>query len=166
MKKIKILTIIIFIMTPLINCFGQTNQQTPFDWEKRYNEIIAEYDQKIVSSPNNPNYYYTRGDTKLKIKDFTGAISDFNKTILISPNYAIAYSNRGYSKFILEDYRGAIEDFTKAIDNEIYDGKDTYFYRGIAKLKLKQKDSGCLDLSKAGELGNSDAYELIKKYCN
>jgi len=31
---------------------------------------------------------------------------------------------------------------------------------------LGQKDSGCLDLSKAGELGYFKAYETIKKYCN
>jgi len=31
---------------------------------------------------------------------------------------------------------------------------------------LGQKDSGCLDLSKAGELGKSIAYEAIKKHCN
>ncbi len=37
---------------------------------------------------------------------------------------------------------------------------------GVAKLGLGQKDSGCLDLSKAGELGFDKAYESIKKYCN
>jgi len=31
---------------------------------------------------------------------------------------------------------------------------------------LGQKDSGCLDLSKAEELGHSEAYEAIEKYCN
>jgi hypothetical protein len=33
-------------------------------------------------------------------------------------------------------------------------------------IQLKQIDSGCLDFSKAGELGYTLAYELIKKYCN
>jgi hypothetical protein len=28
------------------------------------------------------------------------------------------------------------------------------------------KDSGCLDLSKAGELGYENAYEKIRKLCN
>lgn len=40
-----------------------------------------------------------------------------------------------------------------------------YYYRGIAKLNSNQIDSGCLDLSKAGELGYKEAYVLIKKYC-
>ena len=43
--------------------------------------------------------------------------------------------------------------------------KDAYYRRGLAKLYIKEKDSGCLDLSKAGELGDSRAYEEIQKYC-
>ena len=38
--------------------------------------------------------------------------------------------------------------------------------RGYAKLNLNQKDSACLDFSKAGELGYEKAYEEIKKFCN
>ena len=30
---------------------------------------------------------------------------------------------------------------------------------------LKDKEKGCIDLSKAGELGVEDAYSVIKKYC-
>ena len=41
-----------------------------------------------------------------------------------------------------------------------------YLNRGASKIMLGQKDSGCLDLSKAGELGDTKAYGLIKKYCN
>ncbi len=43
---------------------------------------------------------------------------------------------------------------------------DAYYGRGVAKLGLGWKESGCLDLSKAGELGYSKAYEAIRKYCN
>ena len=34
-----------------------------------------------------------------------------------------------------------------------------------AAMYLKDNEKGCLDLSKAGELGVSDAYTVIKKYC-
>ena len=43
---------------------------------------------------------------------------------------------------------------------------DAYHDRGLAKILLGQKDSGCLDFSKAGELGHAQAYEAIKKNCN
>jgi len=41
-----------------------------------------------------------------------------------------------------------------------------YYHRGLAKILLGQKDNGCLDLSKAGELGSAKAYEAIKNFCN
>jgi len=41
-----------------------------------------------------------------------------------------------------------------------------YYHRGISRIKLGRKDSGCLDLSKAGELGYFEAYESIKEFCN
>ncbi len=41
-----------------------------------------------------------------------------------------------------------------------------YMTRGMAKIKLNQIEDGCLDLSKAGELGMADAYEEIKRSCN
>ncbi len=43
---------------------------------------------------------------------------------------------------------------------------DAYHDRGFATLLLRQKDSGCLDLSKAGELGHAEAHEAFKEYCN
>ena len=56
-------------------------------------------------------------------------------------------------------------DYTKAIELNPKDA-DSYNNRGLLKLSLGQKDSGCLDLSKAGELGNEVAYDAIKKFCN
>jgi len=40
--------------------------------------------------------------------------------------------------------------------------EEYYNNGGLSKLLLGQKDSGCLDLSKAGELGFMDAYDAIK----
>ena len=40
-----------------------------------------------------------------------------------------------------------------------------YFIRGVMKVSINQVDSGCLDLSKSGELGFAPAYEEIKNSC-
>ena len=40
-----------------------------------------------------------------------------------------------------------------------------YYNSGLAKMKLKQTDSGCMDFSKAGELGLAEAYDAILEYC-
>jgi len=86
-------------------------------------------------------------------------------TILAYSQTAEDYFNSGIAKNQLQDYRGAIQDFTKAIElNPNF--TVAYFSRGIAKIGLAQKVSGCLDLSKAGEMGFALAYKAIKVYCN
>jgi hypothetical protein len=38
--------------------------------------------------------------------------------------------------------------------------------RGILRIDFGDQKNGCLDLSKAGELGDLKAYEVIKEKCN
>ena len=71
---------------------------------------------------------------------------------------------RGFVKFELEDFRGAISDYNICVEINPKEAK-AYLNRGIAKGFLGLFESGCLDFSKAGELGSAMAYELIKKYC-
>ena len=42
---------------------------------------------------------------------------------------------------------------------------DAYYNRGLVLIYLKDKEKGCIDLSRAGELGVSEAYSVINKYC-
>jgi hypothetical protein len=42
---------------------------------------------------------------------------------------------------------------------------DVYYFRGLTKEILGQKDDGCLDFSKAGELGFAQAYDRIREDC-
>ena len=62
------------------------------------------------------------------------------------------------------EHINSIESYTKAIDLYPYMG-DAYFNRGLVLIYLKDKEKGCIDLSRAGELGVQDAYGVIKKYC-
>ena len=79
--------------------------------------------------------------------------------------FLYTYFNIGIAKADKGDNVGAISEYSKAID---IDPKFAiaYFYRGLVKLKLKQKNKACLDFSKAGELGYEMAYETINKSCN
>ena len=64
-----------------------------------------------------------------------------------------------------KDYLGAINDFSKAIELEP-DFAEAYFNRGLTRIFLDDMEGGSLDLSKAGELGLTEAYNVIKRYCN
>ena len=72
--------------------------------------------------------------------------------------------NRAIAKNLIADYQGAINDCNKVIQlnpNKPY----AYLNRGIAKIMLKQYDSGCFDLEKAEEFGLTDAADFKKEYC-
>ena len=42
---------------------------------------------------------------------------------------------------------------------------DAYYNRGLVQIYLKDKEKGCIDLSRAGELGVAESYRVISKYC-
>ena len=43
---------------------------------------------------------------------------------------------------------------------------DAYFNRGLVLIYLKDREKGCIDLSRAGELGVEGAYGVISRYCD
>ena len=59
---------------------------------------------------------------------------------------------------------GALENYNHAIRLYPYMG-DAYYNRGLVLIYLKDKEKGCIDLSRAGELGVAEAYGVISKYC-
>ena len=60
---------------------------------------------------------------------------------------------------------GAIAQYTKAID--LYPSlAEAWYNRGLVLIYVQDKEKGCLDLSKAGELGIGDAYNVISRYCD
>ncbi len=133
------------------------------------------YFNKLISIDSKSNYshdkmsdysFFLRGVAKHNLQDYRGAIADYSKAIEIDPNYAEAYFKRGNAKYDFQDYKGAIADYSRAIEINPRYASDAYYNRGLAKIILGQIDSGCMDLSKAGELGFEEAYDMIRKFCN
>jgi tetratricopeptide (TPR) repeat protein len=96
--------------------------------------------------------------------DNRGAMLDYNKAIEINPKFVLGYLNRSLLKGKLKDYQGAIDDLSRVIGIEPKNAA-AYLYRGMAKNESGQKESGCLDIKKAAELGLALAKEALLKYC-
>jgi tetratricopeptide (TPR) repeat protein len=111
------------------------------------------------------------GNTRARVKDqvsrsydYDDAISDMETAAQIMPDLPYLYFNLGNLYCLSKEHVKSIENYTKAIELYGYMG-DAYFNRGLVLIYLKDKDKGCVDLSRAGELGVQDAYSVIKKYC-
>jgi tetratricopeptide (TPR) repeat protein len=126
---------------------------------------MKDYNIAIEKNPKFADAYFARGNVKMKLQDYYGAIADFTSCISINENNIEAYFNRGRAKQFLQAYEDAINDCTKII--QIHPkNMDAYFMRGVLRIEFGDMKNGCLDLSKAGELGDVKAYEMIKEKCN
>ena len=111
------------------------------------------------------------GNTRARVKDqvsrqydYSDAIRDMKAAAEVVPDIPYIYYNLGNLYCLSSEHINSIENYTKAISLYPYMG-DAYFNRGLVLIYLKDKEKGCIDLSRAGELGVQDAYSVIKKYC-
>jgi tetratricopeptide (TPR) repeat protein len=100
-----------------------------------------------------------------KILDYEDIIKDYESILYMNPRFIFAWFNMANTKVKKKDYLGAINDYSKAIELEP-DFAEAYFNRGLTRIFLNDMEGGSLDLSKAGELGLTEAYNVIKRYCN
>ena len=137
---------------------------------EKFKEAIYDFTKVIntksnVSKIQRAQSYKSRGEAKNQLKDVFGAMEDLNMAILLAPSLKASYLVRGNIYFNKKNYSLALKDYNKvlSIDNNDI---DALINRAKIKLKLNDRKGGCLDLSRAGELGSDEAYELIEVFCN
>ena len=161
---------------------------------KQYTNAVNTYTSAIHASPTNPFVYLNRATTQAEMIDFISsiesayqrisiesdparqlhnrttrtynydeAIADLTKAIKLYPGFAYAYYNRANLLALSGKLPEAFEDYTKAIElNPNF--AEAYYNRGLIQIYMKDTRKGCLDISKAGELGIEEAYEVLKTY--
>jgi tetratricopeptide (TPR) repeat protein len=104
-------------------------------------------------------------DQREELPDFSQVIADLDKVIRVNPKFSIAYYNRGNTKNRRRDFQGAVNDYTAALALNP-DFAEAYYNRAITLIYFNHTREACYDLSKAGELGIKEAYNVIKRFCN
>jgi tetratricopeptide (TPR) repeat protein len=134
-----------------------------------YKGSIDDYTKALEIDPNDYTTFGRRGWAKFYLHDYTGAITDLDKAVSGSKDKFRYCNFRGQAKFKLKDYDGAITDFSSVISSWSSDKEQknkALYWRGVSKIITGQKESGCLDLKKAGKSGFPDAEAAMKLYCN
>ena len=98
-----------------------------------------------------------------RIYNYDDAIADLNSAAKLSPDLAYIYYNRANLLVMSDRLPEAFDDYTHAIALNPHFA-EAYYNRGLVQIYMKDTRKGYLDISKAGELGISAAYELINKY--
>jgi len=97
--------------------------------------------------------------------DYTAAIDDMLSASEKAPDFPYIYYNLGNLYCLSGDLPSSVSNYSRAIELYPY-LKEAYFNRGLVQIFLKDKEKGCQDISKAGELGVAESYSVIKKYCS
>ncbi len=161
---------------------------------KQYTNAVNSYTAAIQASPTNPFVYLNRATTQAEMIDFISsiesayqrisiesdparqlhnrtsrtynydeAIADLTKAIKLYSGFSYAYYNRANLLALSGKLPEAYDDYTKAIElNPNF--AEAYYNRGLIQIYMKDTRKGCLDISKAGELGIEEAYEVLKVY--
>jgi tetratricopeptide (TPR) repeat protein len=95
---------------------------------------------------------------------YSEAIANFGILEKKLPDLAVIPYNIGNTYLLMEQLDLAIAEFDKAINLEPRFA-EAWFNRGLAKLIKGEKQGGCFDISKSGELGLNQAYSIIQRFC-
>ena len=163
---------------------------------RNYKSALDAYDKAIERDPGFALAYFNRANTKLEMAEeldqaetpmggitfgttfqpgrqqpkeplpaYRDVIADYDKVIELNPDLSFAWFNRANVKAKIADYTGALEDYNKAIELE-GNLAQAYYNRALILIFMRNSGPACKDLSRAGELGLKNAYNLIKRYCS
>ena len=161
---------------------------------KQFTNSVNTLSSAILINPTNPFLYLNRSTTRAEMIDFISsidnsyqrisidsdpanrlrnsgvrqynyddAIADINQAIKLFPDFAYSYYNRANLHAISGRLPDAYDDYTRAIELNPNFG-EAYYNRGLVQIFMRDTHKGCLDLSKAGELGIEESYETLKHY--
>ena len=154
-----------------------------------YTSSVADLDKAVALAPDFVLGYYVRAiakSKKIKIEELIckevaaqsfdansveniesygelmHILEDWDKVISLRPRMAIAYYNKATVLIARGDIAGAITEYDKVISLEPYMG-EAYYNRGYAYLKQGEVEKAQADFSKAGELGVTSAYDMLRE---
>lgn len=99
-----------------------------------------------------------------RVVDYSEVLADYRKCLEMDPSFVFALFNIANVYVKSEKIDQAIETYTQVITMD-KDIAEAYFNRGLLYIYTGRKAEANADLSKAGELGIVEAYNIIKRYC-
>lgn len=145
--------------------FGRANTQS-----KMVDIILSlpdfsEHQQEVFTLHKRSGQKKSQTSTPKQIHDYDQILRDYQKVIELNPRFVFALFNRANIYCKIAEYDKAEADYNRVIELNP-DFAEAYFNRGLICIYKDEIEKAALNLSKAGELGIPDAYNVIKRYCN
>ncbi|MBO4447439.1 MAG: tetratricopeptide repeat protein [Bacteroidales bacterium] len=129
-------------------------------------DFIASMEKNVqtITLDDKGNTRANLGDATTHSYDYSEAIADIEEALEILPDLPYLHYNLANLQCLSSKLVEAVSNYGQAIS--LYPGMgDAFYNRGLVLIFLKDKEKGCIDLSRAGELGVAEAYSVISKYC-
>ena len=128
-----------------------------------YNKILL-FEGKVT--PLNYKFstvYNNKAYCLVELGNFKSALPLVEKALRLDETEWYIWDTSGELNYRLGQFQKCIDDMDNALI--IQKNNNSYFYRGLAKIKLGKKTEGCEDLKSSQELGKKEAFLELGKYC-
>jgi tetratricopeptide (TPR) repeat protein len=158
--------------------------------ESGFHEAAVKDYATVIANTSNPvqitmQAYTNRSLSRITLNDYAGALQDCDSVLARDPRSSNALFSRATVKKLQKNYLGGIADLTQILKNNPqdvngflnatslvqsqlsesrFDNATAFFNRAGLRLGLGDTAGACLDWTKAIELGNLDAADVLVRY--
>ena len=119
--------------------------------------------ETLMSATINDNFYYIRHQTEIQGRLYQQALNDINRAIQMNPQEILYHAEKSSLEIRVGMYDQAIQTADECIKLDS-NNSDGYLFKGLAQCLKGDKAEGIKNLTKAKDLGDTQADALIEKY--
>jgi tetratricopeptide (TPR) repeat protein len=131
--------------------------------DQRFKEALTEYSNAVKLDPINPDAYFWRARTLIKMRQFDKALTDLQKSVKLNPRHSKALDNLGWIYMMRGEYDESISYLNKSIQLQPDNGW-AHYTRGHIYLKIGDRQKGLIDAEKACKMGYQDGCKIFNQH--
>jgi len=131
--------------------------------ENQLKEALQEFNLAIETHPENPEAYFWRARTFIRLEQYDKAIADLKTVVNLKPRYSPAYDNLGWLFMRRNDYDESLSNLNRSIELKPDNGW-AHFMRGRVFFKKGDFQKAVEDAETACKLGYKDGCHDAKRY--
>lgn len=130
---------------------------------RKYDEAFLFFDEAVRQHPKSAVAYGYRGKCQLIQQNYYSAIYDLTQALSRDNTLADCYLDRGIAYYHTQEYALAFREFDKAVWHFRDEQPDTYRWRALARMQLRQLPQAENDLRRAVSLGDENSFHILLK---
>lgn len=128
---------------------------------RNFEEAHHFFDNAVHQYPKSAVAYAYRGKCQLVQENYFSAIYDLTQAINWDNTLADCYLDRGIAYYKTAEFEQAFREFDKAVWHFRDEQPDSYRWRALARIELRQLPQAENDLRRAVSLGDENSFHLL-----